>query len=280
MKKIRAILTAVLVACVCSVEGQARGTIVNIITCGGEVCGPVTIKCSQGSFTVYNGQTIEGNLLNLEAWDCRGNKILDTSYDSYHYNSETGITERYYNFTRLRDDGGDTDDYTYSSSYGSESSLGKQIVDGWSDIMRRGQGIDVEGVPFLSMDLGMSVFYGEFVRANFATAGMTGFLFYGGVGKDWVFNKRNSDKFLWHAGIGMLLNFDTSHFHLGLVFGENPVCYNYGLLCEFVYHQFFGDTKRFGFVLGAGVGPGNFKAKDPDLVWDVQLGFAVKLWQR
>ena len=79
MKNILAILTAALAVCVCTVEGYARGGIINIITYGGEVCGPVTIKCSQGSFTVYNGQKIEGNLLNLEAWDCRGNRILDTS---------------------------------------------------------------------------------------------------------------------------------------------------------------------------------------------------------
>lgn len=279
MKNIPAILIAALAVCVCTVDGYARGGIINIITYGGEVCGPVTIKCSQGSFTVYNGQTIEGNLLNLEAWDCRGNRILDTSYDTYHYNSETGITERNYHFTQLRDDGGGyTDGNTYTPSY--EPSLGKQIADGWGEIMRRGQGIDVEGVPFLSMDLGMSVFYGEFVRANFATAGMTGFLFYTGVGKDWIFDRRNSDKFLWHVGVGMLLNLDLSHFHLGLVVGENPLCYNQGLLCEFGYHQFFGDSKILGFVLGAGVGLGNFKAKDPDMVWDVQVGLAVKLWQR
>ena len=78
----------------------------------------------------------------------------------------------------------------------------------------------------------------------------------------------------------MLLNLDLSHFHLGLVVGENPLCYNQGLLCEFGYHQFFGDSKILGFVLGAGVGLGNFKAKDPDLVWDVQVGLAVKIWQR
>ena len=182
MKNIPAILIAALAVCVCTVDGYARGGIINIITYGGEVCGPVTIKCSQGSFTVYNGQTIEGSLLNLEAWDCRGNRILDTSYDTYHYNSETGITERNYHFTRLWDDGGGyTDGNTYTPSY--EPSLGKQIADGWGEIMRMGQGIDAEGVPFLSVDLGMSVFYGEFLRANFATAGMTGFLFYTGVGK-------------------------------------------------------------------------------------------------
>ena len=82
MKNIPAILIAALAVCVCTVDGYARGGIINIITYGGEVCGPVTIKCSQGSFTVYNGQTIEGSLLNLEAWDCRGNRILDTSYDT------------------------------------------------------------------------------------------------------------------------------------------------------------------------------------------------------
>lgn len=38
MKNILAILTAALAVCVCTVEGYARGGIINIITYGGEVC--------------------------------------------------------------------------------------------------------------------------------------------------------------------------------------------------------------------------------------------------
>lgn len=286
MKNLLAISVTFLLICMSSVKCLAESRIINKIQYGGEVCGPVTIKCSLGSFTVYNGQTIEGNMSYLEAWDCKGNKILDSSYDSYHYNSETRITVRYYNFTKLWDtssssSNGNYYDGQYSHGYESiASNAADRFVDGWGNLMRAGQGISAEGVPFLSVDLGMSVFYGEFFRANFATPGMTGVIFYSGIGKDWIFDRKNSAKFLWHVGMGMLLNVDRSHFHLGLVVGENPICYNQGLLIEFVYHQFFGRSKRFGFVLGTGVGLGNFKATDPDLIWDVQAGLAVKLWQR
>ena len=87
MKNILAILTAALAVCVCTVEGYARGGIINIITYGGEVCGPVTIKCSQGSFTVYNGQNgtgagdfmADGSVPMTGALNMGGNKITNTA---------------------------------------------------------------------------------------------------------------------------------------------------------------------------------------------------------
>lgn len=155
------------------------------------------------------------------------------------------------------------------------------LVEGWEKVVQTGVGVPMDGVPFLSLDLGLSVFYGEYIRMNFATSGMAGLIIYGGIGKDWIFtNHINYEKMTWHVGLGTRLTLDANHFHLGVVFGENPLCYNYGLLCEFVYHRFFGYSQRFGFVLGAGIGIGNIKKNSPDFVWDVQVGFAVKLWQR
>lgn len=144
-------------------------------------------------------------------------------------------------------------------------------------LVGRAMYIDTDGVPYLGVDLGASVFYGEFARLILATGGMGGFYFYGGVGKDWIFNRRNSDKMTWHGGIGMRFSTDYDHFNTGLVIGENPLCYNQGLLIEFVWHHYFYDLPMIGFFVGAGLGLGNFKAKRPDLIWDVQVGLAIKI---
>lgn len=153
-------------------------------------------------------------------------------------------------------------------------------MDGIGNVMSMGIGVYADGVPFLGIDAGLSVFYGEYLRLAFTSGGMTGVMLYGGVGKDFIFDRINKEKMTWHAGFGMRMSIEENHVLMGFVFGENPLCYNYGLLFEFVYRRYFGASKRFGFLLGGGAGFGNIKRARPELVWDVQLGFSVKLWQR
>ena len=254
-------------------NGQYAGSITKRYSsappCGAEGCVTLTVT---GKHNTFYGIASNGVKWYSEKTTLRAGCTAIRLYSSGSTTSQSN--------TAGTSGGGYRQEVQPTPAQAAVSSTAKQFVDGWGDIMRAGMGLGADGVPFLSVDLGMSVYYGEYARVNFATPGMTGFMIFGGIGKDWIFNWKNSDKLLWHAGLGMLLNIEASHFHLGMAFGENPLCYNYGLLCEFVYHQVFGDYRPFGFVLGAGVGPGNFKAKDPDLVWDVQVGFAVKLWSR
>lgn len=135
------------------------------------------------------------------------------------------------------------------------------------------------GVPYFGVELGASVFYGEFARALFATGKNSGLYLYGGVGKDLLFDWKNSDKLLWHGGIGMRYSFDSDHYSVGLVYGENPQCFNRAVLIEFVWRHYFGDSQIVGVFAGAGAGLGDFKAKEPAFVWDVQAGISIKLWQ-
>ena len=148
------------------------------------------------------------------------------------------------------------------------------------DLMGPDRGLCRNGVPYLGLDLGASVFYGEFARLIFATGNVSGFYLYGGVGRDILFDRINSDKLLWHAGAGMRYSFDRDHVSMGVVYGENPLCYNQGVLLEFVWHRYFGNSRRIGMFAGGGVGLGDFGANEPAFVWDAQIGISVKLWQR
>ena len=67
---------------------------------------------------------------------------------------------------------------------------------------------------------------------------------------------------------------------MGVVYGENPLCYNQGVLLEFVWHRYFGNSRRIGMFAGGGVGLGDFGANEPAFVWDAQIGISIKLWQR
>lgn len=148
------------------------------------------------------------------------------------------------------------------------------------DLMGPDRGFCRKGVPYLGLDLGASVFYGEFARLIFATGNVSGFYLYGGVGRDILFDRVNSDRLLWHAGAGMRYSFDRDHVSMGVVYGENPLCYNQGVLLEFVWHRYFGNSRRIGMFAGGGVGLGDFGANEPAFVWDAQIGISIKLWQR
>ena len=58
------------------------------------------------------------------------------------------------------------------------------------DLMGPDRGFCRKGVPYLGLDLGASVFYGEFARLIFATGNVSGFYLYGGVGRDIIFDRK------------------------------------------------------------------------------------------
>lgn len=148
---------------------------------------------------------------------------------------------------------------------------------GWEDMIGSCMDRRHPGVPYLGFEVGGSVFYGEFARLLFAAGGPVGAYLYGGVGRDLLFCRPNSDSVLWHGGVGMRFSFDRNHYNVGLVYGETPLCYNQAMLVEFVWRHYFGDL--FGVFAGAGGGVGDFRSKEPKFVWDVQLGISIKLWQ-
>lgn len=153
--------------------------------------------------------------------------------------------------------------------------------------------LNFDGYPNIQIAIGASRAYGEFVRFKWCNGGLGGFVLYGGVGKDWLFNGHNKKKLSWHAAIGYFLTFgyDTNQdLSIASCYAETPVIAGGTLNLDITYSYFFGDNKRFGLFCGGAIGVGNVKEalkerseneKFPGKpVWDLHFGFAVKLWQR
>ena len=136
--------------------------------------------------------------------------------------------------------------------------------------------------------------YAEFARLKLMIGGGAGFgmALYGGVGKEFIFKVKNENmldyyvdkkRLPWHAGLGVFIITDSydnsSDLTIGATFTESPAVTNYAIMLDFTWSKYFGSSRRFGFFVGAGFGPGNTKRKEPEWMWDVNVGLAIKLWQ-
>lgn len=197
----------------------------------------------------------------------------------------------------------DNIDNSYSDTYehhNTKEFVAEKIVDtGMSAIDKVGSTVqnvyhmNADGYPNIQIAVGLSRAYGEFVRFKWCDGGVGGFVLYGGIGKDWLFNGHNKRKLSWHAAIGYFLTFgyDTNQdLTIATCYAETSVIVGGTLNLDITYSYFFGDSKRFGLFGGGAFGVGNVKEalkersedeKFPGkLVWDLHFGFTVKLWQR
>lgn len=161
--------------------------------------------------------------------------------------------------------------------------------------VREGMRYEAEGYPNFQMGLGLSRVYGEFARLKWCIGGVTGFTLYGGVGKDFFLDMRNSDVNAWHAGLAYYVSeggaFDTM---LGMSYAETPVVHGGSLNFDLEYTYFFNrgrfcrcrqyyghDRFPFGIFVGAGCGIGNLKADKKTeksmFIWDIHVGVTIAL---
>ena len=116
----------------------------------------------------------------------------------------------------------------------------------------------------LTLQTGVSRVHGEFIRAKACLGGQTGYVVYGGVGRDWLFDAKN-EKFLgpdakklaWHAGLGYYggdLNGETAtgEFALLLDYAETPMVDNGSLNLWLEGTWYFGAYGHFGAFAGLG----------------------------
>lgn len=200
-----------------------------------------------------------------------------------------------------------SDNYSLNmSDYGSESSLttkqylektaiekGADMFSNFGKAALGGMSYDADGYPNVQLCVGLSRYFGEFARLKGQFGGASGFILYGGVGKDWLFDLRNKDRLSWHAGMGYYITADykdQSDFSLGISYAETPVVAGGAVGVDLDYSYFFGRTKRFGFFVGGSAGVGevrelleyedNSSEKSPGcFVWDLRIGLSLKLWQ-
>ena len=150
-----------------------------------------------------------------------------------------------------------------------------------------GQGIHVPdpAYPNFTIQAGMSRVHGEFIRGKACLGGVGGFVLYGGVGRDWIFNPGNSDyigpdakSLAWHAGLGYYFGGDNGEFNLLMDYSQTPLVSNGSLNFLLDGTWYFGVNGHLGAFGGLGFSLGNMKAKNPTANFIFEIGLAYRLY--
>ena len=124
--------------------------IINYFEVASNIAKPVTMKTGKGTYTIWGGERIDGNLGWIEAYDANGNKIVNNT----PYKTEIGTnkpTIRRYRFQTLyKSTPSNTSNQSNSGSWGKD--VGRKL----SDVADQGFGIPQEGYPNLQIRAGFS----------------------------------------------------------------------------------------------------------------------------
>lgn len=242
---------------------------------------PVTVDAGSYTFTVNSRHVTYSKIIDIKGLkDGYGNRLTckkTIKSGLYHH--------VYYDICTVHHESNKNSGNNKKSSNKSSGTSGSSYTEsnmfsGLSDVISSGMFVDVDGYPCVAVGLGMSKFTGEFAKVKWSIGGMTGFVVQGSVGKEFIFNSYNKKKIAWNAGFGVRMgtgNFDGS---LNVLFGETPLCLNYGMLIDLEAEYYFGRKKLFGVFGSVGYVMGNFKRKKPEFFFDFSVGVAIKLWQR
>lgn len=139
----------------------------------------------------------------------------------------------------------------------------------------------VDGVPFLAIQGGASLQFGEFARLRASFPGMTGFTLMGGIGKEMIFKRDYRDKLLWHAGIGYYWSDNPTWMASGeIVAAKTPSISDVGLMVNCELNWFFEKYRRLGAFVGFGVGLGELDRDDPKALWELSIGLTFKIFRK
>ena len=273
-------------------SAQDERQYINYFYVKGDVCLPVRVKHSGGEFYVYtNGERHNGFLSYVEAWDCQNRHIISPTLANDGYSTDkTKPIVRNYTFEYLySEDKKDDSDYSLESTkkYTYRSS---NWMDDIGRSVERGRNRYDPAYSNLTLQAGVSRVHGEFIRAKACLGGQTGYVLYGGVGRDWLFDAKN-EKFLgpdakkmgWHAGLGYYggdLNGETAtgEFALMMDYAETPMVDNGSLNLWLEGTWYFGASGHFGAFGGLGVSGGNLK--NDKLTWNFifEIGLAYRFY--
>lgn len=155
------------------------------------------------------------------------------------------------------------------------------LIQNIGDQVPNAMNIAVDGVPFLGIQAGASLQFGEFARLRTCFPGMTGFTLLGGIGKELIFKHDYNDRLLWHAGIGYYWSDGpTTIFSAEILAVRSPSISDVGILLNGEFNWFFEKHKRLGAFLGFGVGLGELDRNDPKALWEVSLGLSFKIFRK
>lgn len=264
---------------------------------GEDICAPITVRYCGKTYTVYSSLTVEQASGYCSATDCQGRKL------KYEFSTKGGTSggQRFdydtYTFYALEPDfssGSSSSSGNYSSGGGRNSYNNN---DAWAETGRRagealaglmfgtGGGAQGQAYPGFHVQTGLSKGYGEFMRLRIA---LSGFNLYGGIGKDWLFDGVNKDKFLWHVGMGGYYAFGGDYddpsmdCSFGLTFAENAAYDDYSLMIDLDYTYWLGRWRRVGIFAGGGIGWGHIKHLGEEdyhtrFAWNLEAGIAFRI---
>lgn len=287
MKRFFLLLTCIIL---CAMASIAEDTMTFIV--GNNVCTPITVRVGGNSYTVYSSVTISQVNGTVTATDCDGRKL------KYEYGNDSGTkngrryshsTYTFRNTYNASDNNRNSSGYNENSNYNSGggynySEAGARIGQGLAHATSSRAFTEGGAYPGLHANMGLSKGFGEFLRLRLAAGG---FQVYGGIGKDWMFNGINKDKFLWHAGFGGYLSLgpDFSRWgdvSFGLSVAENAAWENLSLTLDVGFNYWFGRWKRIGVFTGAGIGWGDIKDLGKEghhtkTAWNLEAGISFRL---
>ena len=265
---------------------------INYFYVKGDVCLPVRVKHSQGEFYVYeNGERHDGALSYVEAWDCEGRHIISPVLANDGYSTDKNIPiVRNYTFEYLYPEETEGESDYYSESSTDNSSGYTNWMDRISNSVERGRHRYDPAYSNITFQVGLSRVHGEFIRAKACLGGQTGFIVYGGIGHDWIFNPQNekfigpdANKLAWHAGLGFYggdLNgvTATGEFALMIDYAQTPMVENGSLNLLLEGTWYFGASGHFGAFGGLGFSLGDFKKEKPKANFIFEVGLAYRFY--
>lgn len=283
---------------------------INYFSASGDVCLPVTVKHSRGQFTFSsNHHRVDGPIDYVEAWDCRGRKILDTTPDrggGYSTDKSKPIVFEYIFKTLYPDDSSSQDnysnnDYNYNNNYQDYDDSNNESVPPkrngvsaddpygfkrFGEIIVDGTHHDDPAYDNITFQIGSSNVHGEYIRAKACLGGMTGYILYGGVGMNQFFKAKNPDfmepdpkkKMAWHAGLGMYGGSEEGEFAFLMDYAETPLIKNGSINMWLEGTWYFGANGHIGIYGGIGASGGNLKKKKPEWNFIFEMGLAFRFF--
>lgn len=261
----RIILLLVLFTSITTINAQE---IINYFEVASNIAKPVTMKTSKGTYTIWGGERIEGNLGWMEAWDANGNKIVNTS----PYKTEIGTnkpTIRRYRFKDLYKSSSSSSTKNTSNTRGRNNEWSSKMA----DYASRGVAIAQDGYPNLQIRVGASIFMAEYASLKAELGGAGGFVLCGGMGKS-IFDNTILGK-SWYAGLGYYGGDEDYCFSLDFIYMDSHIIESRILSFELEFSYFFGGG-RFGCFADAQLG---LCFDKETVMFNVGAGIAWKLFE-
>lgn len=295
MKRISYVLLTLVMSLV-SLTAQAEWYNEFTFVVGNNVCGPITVRYAGRSYTVRSSLTINttGSTSTPSATDCRGKSLKyevkssthNSGSNTYHYYTYTFYNRDNYGSSNSNGGGGYNGYNSYNnsnSSYNTGAYVGQAVG---SAVFSLGGGSDGDAYPSLQLTLGLSRGYGENLRLRYTGCG---FLAYGSVGKDLIFDSEFKDKILWNIGVGSYFAFGgkgnpNMDISLGLSVGQLAQWEKLSLMIDVDYTCWIGRWRRVGVFAGGSLGWGGITAVfDTDdetiggFAWNLEVGIVIRI---